>query len=106
MFVFCAANFSSAPIKQLKTVEDFYMALLARYVSPRANVKDRRKLIQTSDVSRAYLYLSGENALVDWEGWAEIALFKKTGGEENALLDEPGVERRAVRAEKLNCRRA
>ncbi len=81
LFIFCAAAFVPAQGKQPKTVEDFYMALPAKYVSPLAKTKDRRKLIQTSDKANGYLYLSGENASVDWEGWAEIALFKKTSGE-------------------------
>lgn len=81
LIVVCVASFVAAQSKQPKTVEDFYMALPSKYISPLAKVKDRRKLIKTSDTANGYLYLSGENASVDWEGWAEIALFKKTSGE-------------------------
>jgi hypothetical protein len=79
--IFCLALTAAAQSRQPKTVEDFYMALPAKYISPLGKVKDRRKLIQTSDIANGYLYLSAENASVDWEGWAEIALFKKTSGE-------------------------
>lgn len=76
----CAANLIAAQ-NAPKTVEDFYMALPAKYISPLGEIKDRRKLIKTSDIANGYLYLSGEKAMPAWEGWAEIALFKKTNGE-------------------------
>ena len=76
----CAAVSMAAQSKQPRTVEDFYMALPAKYIQPLAKSKDRRKLIKTLDVANGYLYLSGETAMPEWEGWAEMALFKKTTG--------------------------
>lgn len=75
------ASAVAAQKKTPRTVEDFYLLLPAKYVQPLAATKDRRKLIKTLDVANGYLYLSGETAMNDWEGWAEIALFKKTGGD-------------------------
>lgn len=77
----CSAATVSAQKKTPRTVEDFYLLLPAKYIQPLASVKDRKKLIKTRDVANGYLYLSGESAKVDWEGWAEIALFKKTNGD-------------------------
>lgn len=71
----------SAQKKPPRTVEDFYLLLPAKYIQPLAAAKDRRKLIKTRDVANGYLYLSGASAMPDWEGWAEIALFKKSNGE-------------------------
>ncbi len=79
-FAFGAATIS-AQKKTPRTVEDFYMLLPAKYIQPLGEMKDRKKLIKTRDVANGYLYLSGEKAIPGWEGWAEIALFKKTNGE-------------------------
>lgn len=81
ILMLCAAVLMAAQSKQPRTVEDFYLALPAKYIQPLAKVKDRKKLIKTSDAANGYLYLSGETAMPEWEGWAEIALFKKTNGE-------------------------
>ncbi len=76
-----AVSSTSAQNKMPRTVEDFYMLLPAKYIQPLGEMKDRKKLIKTRDVANGYLYLSGKAAMPGWEGWAEIALFKKTNGE-------------------------
>lgn len=80
MFFGITANAQSKG-KAPKTVVDFYLLLPAKYIQPLAKTKERRKLVQTLDVANGYLYLSGEKAMPEWEGWAEVALFKKTNGE-------------------------
>jgi hypothetical protein len=79
--IFCFALTAAAQSGAPKTVEDFYMLLPAKYIQPLAAVKDRRKLVKTRDIANGYLYLSGESSMPDWEGWAEVALFKKTNGD-------------------------
>lgn len=81
MLTLGAISSASAQKKTPRTVEDFYLLLPAKYIQPLAAMKDRRKLIKTQDIANGYLYLSGEKAAAGWEGWAEIALFKKTNGE-------------------------
>ena len=81
LLTFGATTNAAAQKKTPRTIEDFYLLLPAKYIAPLAKIKDRRKLIKTLDVANGYLYLSGEGAMSDWEGWAEIALFKKTNGD-------------------------
>jgi len=62
------------------TVVDFYLLLPAEYLSPLSRVKNRQSLIEIKDIANGYLKLDGAATTDYWEGWAEIALFKKTGG--------------------------
>jgi hypothetical protein len=70
--------------QQPKTVTDYFLALPASFYSKDSEGKTikgaalarfRRSLIKTEDIKNGYLRLEGA-----WEGWAEIALFKKTDG--------------------------
>lgn len=76
-----AVNFiaptANAQTRTPKTVVDFYLLLPAKYITPLAKVKKRDALIETRDVANGYLKLANNGVAADWEGWAEIALFKK-----------------------------
>ncbi len=71
--------------KQTKTVTDFYLAMPSdvystdiegnKITGKAALEKHRKSLIKTEDIKNGYLNLEGA-----WEGWAEIALFKKKDG--------------------------
>lgn len=63
---------STAP----KTVTDFYMKLPAKYLQILEAIPNRRSLIKTEDVANGYLRLESK----DWEGWGEVALFKRANG--------------------------
>lgn len=70
---------------QLRTVTDYFLAIpLDQYstdssgkkVTSRAKLeKLRRSMIKIEDIPNGYLRIEGS-----WEGWAEIALFKKKDG--------------------------
>lgn len=70
---------------QPKTVTDFYLVMPSNLYSTdiegnkiagkAALSKHRKSLIKTEDIKNGYLKLEGA-----WEGWAEIALFKKKDG--------------------------
>ena len=76
---------ATASMAQLRTVTDYFLAMPnAAYsrdasgavIKGKAKVDAyRRSLIKTEDIKNGYLRLEGP-----WEGWAEIALFKRTGG--------------------------
>ncbi len=71
--------------QQLKTVTDFYLAmpndrfltnLEGKKITNKAElIKFRKSLIKIEDIKNGYLKLEGT-----WEGWAEIALFRKKDG--------------------------
>lgn len=77
--------------QQPKTVTDYFLAMPDREEFPyyrsaettdkAALMKFRKSLIKTEDIKNGYLKLGG-----DWQGFAEIALFKKTDG--NYLIAE------------------
>jgi hypothetical protein len=77
------ASFMSA---QPKTVTDYYLAMPNnvystdmegnKITSKPTLTKFRKSLIKIEDIKNGYLKLEGT-----WEGWAEIALFKKTDGQ-------------------------
>lgn len=84
----CFALFASLNVlaqAQLKTVTDFFLAMPADVYAQTidgktikgkaALAKHRKSLIKIEDVKNGYLKLEGA-----WEGWAEIALFKKKDG--------------------------
>jgi hypothetical protein len=70
---------------QLKTVTDYFLAMPADLYSSDAKGNKvtgktalanlRRSLIKIEDTKNGYLRLEGA-----WEGWADIALFKRTNG--------------------------
>lgn len=76
---------ASALAQQPKTVTDYFLALPndkystdieGKKITGKANLaKFRRSMIKIEDVKNGYLKLEGP-----WEGWAEIALFKKKDG--------------------------
>lgn len=77
--------------QQPKTVTDYFLAMpdseeFPYYrnettINKNALIKFRKSLIKTEDIKNGYLKLGG-----NWEGFAEIALFKKTDG--NYLIAE------------------
>ena len=84
---FTTSSFAQQP----KTVTDYFLAMpdseeFPYYRSEETNDKTtlrkfRKSLIKTEDIKNGYLKLGG-----DWDGFAEIALFKKTDG--NYLIAE------------------
>jgi hypothetical protein len=70
---------------QSKTVTDYYLAMPGdvystniegnKITNKAALTKFRKSLIKTENIKNGYLKLEGT-----WEGWAEIALFKKKDG--------------------------
>lgn len=76
----------NALAQEPKTVTEFYLALptedfsfdsTTKKINGKADlIKHRKSVIQVEDINNGYLRLSGEM----WEGWAEIAIFKKKGG--------------------------
>jgi hypothetical protein len=71
-----AASFAQAEkTAQSKTVVDYYMSIPDEYLS-RDMLPDRKKGISIEDVKNGYLKITGP-----WEGFAEIALFKKSNGD-------------------------
>jgi hypothetical protein len=67
-----------------RTVTDFYLKLPAKYLQILAAIPNRRSLIKTEDVQNGYLKL-GSN---EWEGWGEVALFKRRDGSRVVALTE------------------
>ena len=77
--------FAFTAFAQPKTVTDYFMAMpdsedFSFYRSQETTTKAaltkfRKGLIEVEDIKNGYLKLRGT-----WEGYAEIALFKKTGG--------------------------
>ncbi len=63
---------SNAP----RTVTEFYLKLPAKYLQILEAIPNRRSLIKTEDVANGYLRLESK----DWEGWGEVALFKRANG--------------------------
>ncbi len=72
-------------LAQPKTVTDYFLAMPnnlystniegKKFTSKAAITKHRKSLIKIEDIKNGYLKLEGP-----WEGWAEIALFKKSDG--------------------------
>jgi hypothetical protein len=77
--------FAFSAFAQPKTVTDYFLAMPNDVYSTNiegnkitgkpALTKHRKSLIKIEDIKNGYLRLEGP-----WEGWAEIALFKKTDG--------------------------
>ncbi len=77
--------FAALAFAQPKTVTDYFLAMPNDVYSSgldgtkakgkAAITKLRKSLIKIEDIKNGYLKLEGT-----WEGWAEIALFKKTDG--------------------------
>jgi hypothetical protein len=106
LFLLVCSVFTFAQ-KQPKTVTEFYLALPNSKVdvkgledsefpdpffflqshgsySDRASVGYRRSLIRIEDIKNGYLRLQGRG----WEGWSEVALFKKADGEYLVAISE------------------
>lgn len=91
LFAFSVNSFSQQP----KTVTDFYLAMPNdvyatnmegnKITGKAALTKHRKSLIKTEDIKNGYLKLEGA-----WEGWAEIALFKKKDGSYLIAQSETG----------------
>ena len=65
--------------------DDFSFAKSAGSRSKTAIVQHRKSLIKIADLKNGYLRLEGT-----WEGWAEIALFKKADGEYVVAFSQVG----------------
>jgi hypothetical protein len=84
LIVFVLAVCANA-FAQPKTVTDFYLAMPndvystniegKKITNKAALIKYRKSLIKVEDLKNGYLRLEGA-----WEGWAEIALFKRKDG--------------------------
>ncbi len=86
LFLFITiAAFATFTFAQPKTVTDYYLAMPSdvyattiegkKITNKAALTKFRKSLIKIEDIKNGYLKIEGT-----WEGWAEIALFKKTDG--------------------------
>ncbi len=81
LFAFSINSFAQTP----RTVTDFYLAMPSDVYSTNmegnkvtgkaALTKLRRSMLKVEDIKNGYLKIEGA-----WEGWAEIALFKKKDG--------------------------
>ncbi|MEP6903715.1 MAG: hypothetical protein ABJA66_18475 [Actinomycetota bacterium] len=79
-FVFSTSAQNSPP----KTVTDFFLSLPEKYFAPyingegaTPNLRDYRKsIIKIEDIKNGYLRIEEPTT----EGWAEVAIFKKTNG--------------------------
>ena len=103
ILVFVTGTSIVTAVAQLpKTITDFYMALPDSRSSATgewhffhppdgvhgqaAIAKYRRSLIKIEDIKNGYLKLEGQA----WEGWVEMALFKKTDGSYIVAISEVG----------------
>lgn len=78
-------TFGLTAFAQPKTVTDYFLAMPndvysttiegKKITNKAALIKFRKSMIKVEDVKNGYLRIEGT-----WEGWAEIALFKKTDG--------------------------
>jgi len=66
------------------TVLDYYLMLPDKYVRFARN-ENRRSIIKVKDIENGYLRLEG-----DWDGWAEIALFRKSDKSAIIAVEEIG----------------
>ena len=76
MFVFCAADIPAQTKANPQTVVDYYLLLPTENLPILESVANRRSIIKKQDLKNGYLRLEG-----GWEGWAEIALFRKKNRE-------------------------
>ena len=84
LFFFSLFSFAAAQKTAPKTVTDFLYLLPETYFEPyveegkpKPDLRAYRKsLIKINDTKNGFLRLEG----VAWEGWAEMAIFKKTDG--------------------------
>ncbi len=84
LFVLTIA-FVGSTFAQPKTVTDYFLAMPNdvysttiegnKVTGKAALTKFRKSMIKTEDIKNGFLRIEGS-----WEGWAEIALFKKTDG--------------------------
>lgn len=78
----CSSNVVFAQTKNApKNIADYYMLLPAKYIGVLERHKNRKSFIKIQDIPNSYLRLAPTKGMIDWEGSAEIALFKKTNGE-------------------------
>lgn len=70
-------NVAAQKKKNPQTVSDYYLLLPVENFAVLESVKNRRSIIKIEDTKNGYLRLES----TDWEGWAEIALFRKTNRE-------------------------
>ncbi|MFH0895047.1 MAG: hypothetical protein V2A54_11490 [Bacteroidota bacterium] len=81
-FIFVSAvipAFAQQPA--LKTVDDYFYALPSSLWCPIQKDYDKetkQKLISELDIKNGWLKI-GQYKEIFWEGWGEMALFKKTG---------------------------
>ena len=81
--ILCFQQLISAQTSEPKTVTDFFYLLPESHFAPYYDGegekpdlrKYRKSIIKVEDIKNGYLRLEGL-----WEGWAEVAIFKKTNG--------------------------
>ena len=84
-FFACCQNLSAQAKNNPNTVTDYYLLLPTENLPILESVRSRRSIIKTEDTKNGYLRLEGA-----WEGWAEIALFRKTNREAVIAVEEVG----------------
>lgn len=88
IIVFASSGFNPAKAhskENPQTVLDFYLLLSTDNLTILESVNNRRSIIKTQDLKNGYLRLEGS-----WEGWAEIALFRKTNREAVIAVESVG----------------
>lgn len=81
----CLQQVSAQSKTNPQTVVDYYLLLPTDNLPQLESLKNRRSIIKTQDLKNGYLRLEG-----GWEGWAEIALFRKTNREAVIAVAEVG----------------
>lgn len=76
IFLASAALPLAAQNRSPQTVLDYYMLLTPDHLPALESAKNRRSIIKTQDTANGYLRLEG-----GWEGWAEVALFRRKNRE-------------------------
>lgn len=72
----CFQTVSAQATNNPQTITDYYLLLPNENLPILESVRSRRSIIKTEDTKNGFLRLEGA-----WEGWAEIALFRKTNKE-------------------------
>lgn len=72
----CFQTVSAQVKNNPQTVADYYLLLPTENLPILESVRSRRSIIKTEDAKNGFLRLEGA-----WEGWAEIALFRKSNKE-------------------------
>ncbi len=81
----CFQTVSAQVKNNPNTVTDYYLLLPTDNLPILESVRSRRSIIKIEDTKNGFLRLEGA-----WEGWAEIALFRKTNREAVIAVEQVG----------------